>query len=341
MRPGGIDGSVTERQGRLWSRRKGVIVQTLGRSPLQVPRMGVGVMTWGNPSGMARFTPAQLAYGPAAGPQEEERAFQVALAAGVTLFDTAAMYSSGASERRLGALARGTDAVIATKFPAGIRSRAEDLPLTLDASLARLGRNSVDLYQHHFPSRRVDIPRLMGLMADAVAAGKVRAVGVSNYSADQMRIAHAALADRGIPLASNQVQYSLLHRRPETDGVLDTCEELGVTLIAYQPLAAGALTGKYVDGSRPKGMRRFMPYFRRTKQSALASVVALLREIGTAHGATVPQVAIRWLIENESVLPIPGAKNGDQAAGNAGALTFQIGADEMEALSQATRAWRD
>src|SRR6476620_10071088 len=99
-------------------------------------------------------------------------------------------------------------------------------------------------------------------MADAVEAGKVKAVGVSNYSAEQMRIAHASLADRGVPLASNQVQYSLLHRQPETDGVLDACRELGVTLIAYQPLANGALTGKFVAGARPSGFRRFMPRFR-------------------------------------------------------------------------------
>ena len=99
-------------------------------------------------------------------------------------------------------------------------------------------------------------------MADAVEAGKIKAVGVSNYSAEQMRTAHAALARRGIPLASNQVEYSLLHRQPEVNGVLDACRELGVTLIAYQPLAGGALTGKYKAGDRPTGLRRFMPYFR-------------------------------------------------------------------------------
>ena len=91
----------------------------------------------------------------------------------------------------------------------------------------------------------------MNLMADAVGQGKVRAVGVSNYSADQMRLAHRVLADRGVPLASNQVEYSLLHRQPETDGVLDACRELGVTLIANQPLANGALTGKFVAGAGP------------------------------------------------------------------------------------------
>ena len=99
----------------------------------------------------------------------------------------------------------------------------------------------------------------MELMADAVEAGKVKAVGVSNYSAEQMRIAHAALSERGISLASNQVEYSLLHRQPEVNGVLDACRELGVTLIAYQPLASGALTGKYAAGAKPAGLRRFMP----------------------------------------------------------------------------------
>jgi aryl-alcohol dehydrogenase-like predicted oxidoreductase len=315
--------------------------QPLGRSELIVPRMGIGAMTWGEASGLARFHPAKMAYGGAEGVEEERRAFEAALAGGATLFDTAAMYAGGASERRLGELARGTDALIATKFPPGLRSRAEDMPAALDASLKRLGRSTVDLYQHHFPTGRVDIPRLMGLMADAVATGKVRAVGVSNYSAEQMRLAHRALADRGIPLASNQVEYSLLHRQPETNGVLDACRELGVTLIAYQPLAGGALTGKYLEGQRPSGLRRFMmPYFRGSNQESIAPVVALLREIGARHDKSPAQVAIRWLIENPTILPIPGAKNGRQAAANAEALSFSLTADEVEALDRATLAWR-
>lgn len=312
----------------------------LGRSNLQVPRLGVGAMTWGDPSGLARFNPATLIYGGAHGFDEEKYALEVSVAAGVTLFDTAAMYSNGASERRLGELARGKEVVIATKFPPTPFSRTEEMPKALDASLARLGRSSIDLYQHHFPSNRVSIPKLMEMMADAVEAGKVRAVGVSNYSAEQMRIAHAALARRGIPLASNQVQYSLLHRQPETNGVLDVCRELGVTLIAYQPLASGALTGKYAAGVRPTGFRRFMPYFRGKRSEAVAPVVALLREIGQRYGKTPAQVALRWLIENPLVLPIPGAKNGKQAADNAQALTFRLTPEEVEALSQATLTWR-
>jgi aryl-alcohol dehydrogenase-like predicted oxidoreductase len=297
-------------------------------------------MTWGDPSGLARLNPATLAYGGAHGFDEEKQALEVSLEAGVTLFDTAAMYSGGASERRLGELVRGKEIVLATKFPPSPFARAESLPRELDASLARLGCSSVDLYQHHFPTPWISIPTLMELMADAVEAGKVKAVGVSNYSAQQMRTAHAALARRGIPLASNQVEYSLLHRQVEVNGVLDACRELGVTLIAYQPLASGALTGKYRPGARPSGLRRFMPYFRGKGLEALEPVVNLLREIGERYGKSPAQVALRWLIENELVLPIPGAKNGKQAADNAGALSFCLTPAEKDALDRATLAWR-
>jgi aryl-alcohol dehydrogenase-like predicted oxidoreductase len=312
----------------------------LGRSDLEVPRLGVGAMTWGSPSGRSRWGPAKLAYGGTPGPEEEARAFEASLSAGVELFDTAAMYSGGASERRLGELAEGSQAVIATKFPPGWRSKADAFPEALDQSRGRLRRSRIDLYQHHFPSRRISIPALMSLMADAVEAGKVRAIGVSNYSAAQLRLAHAALAERGIPLASNQVEYSLLHRAPEVNGVLDACRELEITLIAYQPLAMGALTGKYRPGDRPKGIRRFGRYYRGDGLDKAQPVVALLGEIGERYSKTPGQVALRWLIEQPRVLPIPGAKNGEQAASNAGALSFSLVDAEIQALDRATTAWR-
>ena len=315
--------------------------RTLGSSNVPVPRLGVGAMTWGEAKGLARLHPAKTAYGGAHGFEEEKRAFDTSVAAGVNLFDTAAMYAGGASERRLGELARGKDVLIATKFPASPFANTAAMRKDLSASLARLQRESVELYQHHFPSNRVSIPKLMDLMADAVEQGKVKAVGVSNYSAEQMRMAHAALAKRGIPLASNQVEYSLLHRQPEVNGVLDACRELGVTLIAYTPLAGGALTGKYDARTRPGGFfRRFMPYFNSRNLAAVQPVVALLREISTRYAVGPAQVALRWLIENPLVLPIPGAKNGKQAAENARALSFRLTSDEIEALNQATLAWR-
>ena len=314
---------------------------TLGRSNLRVPRMGVGAMTWGDPKGLARLHPATTAYGGAHGFEEEKRALEVSLDAGVNLFDTAAMYSLGAAELRLGELSRGRDVLIATKFPGGFSFKVENLPKEFEASLARLGRDSVDLYQHHFPVRGVSIPKLMDQLADLVEAGKVKAVGVSNYSAEQMREAHAALAKRGIPLASNQVEYSLLKRRPEVNGVLDACRELGITLIAQSPLAGGMMTGKYSAKNRPGGFfRRILPQYNRKALDAIQPVIKLLREIGERYSKTPSQVALRWLIENPIVLPIPGAKNGKQAMDNAGALTFSLTPVEVESLSQATKAWR-
>jgi aryl-alcohol dehydrogenase-like predicted oxidoreductase len=303
--------------------------------------MGVGAMVWGDPKGLARLHPAQTAYGGAHGLEEERRAVEVSLEAGVNLFDTAAQYSLGAAERRLGELARGRDVLIATKYPAGFRFRPEDFPRELDATLKRLGRDHIDVYQHHYPNARLSIPLLMERVSDAVEAGKIKAVGVSNYSAEQMRAAHAALARRGIPLASNQVQYSLVYRRPEVDGTLDACRELGITLMAYSPLGMGALTGKYSAQHRAGGFfRRILPNFGRKAMEQLLPVLQLLREIGERHHKTPSQVAIRWLIENPIVLPIPGAKNGRQAAENAGALSFSLTPEEVETLSKAAMAWR-
>jgi aryl-alcohol dehydrogenase-like predicted oxidoreductase len=285
--------------------------------------------------------PAQLVYGPAHGVEEEQRALEVSLAAGVNLIDTAEMYSNGASERRVGELALGKDVIIATKFPPSPYSRPEDYPKALEASLNRLQRGTIDLFQVHYPSRRLPIPEVMRCMADAVEAGKVRAVGVSNYSAAQMRLAHAELAKRGIPLASNQVQYSLLHRSPEVDGVLETCRELRITLIAYSPLAMGALTGKYSAAVKPTGLRKWIaPNFKAKGMAAVQPIVDLLREIGQRYNKTPSQVALRWLVENELVLPIPGAKNGRQAAENVETLAFSLTLEEIEALDRATLAWQ-
>jgi aryl-alcohol dehydrogenase-like predicted oxidoreductase len=155
-----------------------------------------------------------------------------------------------------------------------------------------------------------------------------------------MREAHAALAKRGIPLASNQIEYSLLKRQPEVNGILEACRELEITLIAYSPLAGGALTGKYSATQKASGLRRFLPNFSKKGMQAVQPVINLLRQIGERYSKTPSQVALRWLIENPIVLPIPGAKNSQQAIENAGALSFALTPAEVEALSQATVAWQ-
>jgi aryl-alcohol dehydrogenase-like predicted oxidoreductase len=310
----------------------------LGSTSLRIPRLGVGTMNWGDPATFGRFDLGQMAYGPIGDLEQQRAAVNVSIAGGAGLFDTAGMYGQGASERVLGALTRGTRAFIATKFPSRLRSSgASQLCSELEGSLKRLERSSVELYQVHSPFPWLSIPRVMAGMAEAVRAGKVGAVGVCNFSAQQMRLAHRALADSGVPLASNQVEYSLLHRDPETNGVLDACRELGVTLIAYMPLALGALTGSYADGRRPAGFRRFLKTFRAKQQSQAARVLGVLREIGDARARSPGQVALRWLIQ-QNVVPIPGAKNAAQAQHNAGALSFSLTAAELEAIDRSTTA---
>jgi aryl-alcohol dehydrogenase-like predicted oxidoreductase len=155
-----------------------------------------------------------------------------------------------------------------------------------------------------------------------------------------MHTAHAALARRGVALAANQVEYSLLKRAPETNGVLDTCRDLGVTLIAYSPLAMGLLTGKYGPGVAPNGLRRLARRFSAHNLAAIQPVLALALSIGAAHGGkTAGQVALNWLIQ-QGTLPIPGAKNARQAQENAGALGWTLDPNEVEQLDAATRAWR-
>jgi aryl-alcohol dehydrogenase-like predicted oxidoreductase len=159
-----------------------------------------------------------------------------------------------------------------------------------------------------------------------------------------MKRAHDRLARHGVRLASNQVHYSLLNRAPETNGVLETARDLGVNLIAYSPLAQGLLTGKYgpdEGGNRPAGMvRRFGKSFSEKNLRKIEPVVDILREIGAANEREPSQVALNWLVGQEGVLPIPGAKNERQARQNAGALGWTMSPEERERLDLATLGWR-
>lgn len=311
------------------------IVQ-IGNSDLQASPIGVGAWQWGENTMWGRGKNYNQA--------DAEAAFSASVKAGVTFFDTAETYSRGDSERMLGACIKTTDkrVVIASKFaPLPTRIGRRTVLRALDGSLSRLGVSTIDLYQVHWPFPLIPIEMLMDILADAVADGRIRAIGVSNYSADQMRRAHAALAKHGLPLASNQVKYSLLYRRPEVDGVWETCRELGVTLIAYSPLAQGLLSGKYTPDSPPPFPRRLMPEFNSAMLARIQPVLQTLKEIGQAHGGKTPaQVALNWLARQPAVLPIPGAKNAAHAEANAGAVGWDMTDDEADTLSEFTLDWR-
>lgn len=308
----------------------------IGTSDLRVPCVGIGAMPWSDSRGFG--------YGSRLGLGEARKAFQACIAAGIRLFDTAEIYGFGKSERILGELVREAEAplAVATKYaPYPWRFGRGAVVRALGRSLERLGLERVELYQIHFPSSWASIPRLMEGLADAVEAGLTRTVGVSNFSAEQTRQAHAALARRGVPLVSNQVEYSLVKRTPETNGVLDVCRELDITLIAYCPLGRGVLSGKYGQGTPPSDRRSRGRLFQDETLARMAPLIDQMRKVGSVHGGATPaQVALNWLARQSHVLPIPGAKTATQARDNAAALDWTMSDDEgaqLELLSESFR----
>lgn len=293
--------------------------------------IGLGAWQWGD-----RWF---WSYGKTHQRQDVQQAFAASLTAGVNWVDTAEVYGNGASERLLGEFLRdgGGPVVVATKFmPFPWRLQGRDLLRSLQRSLARIGVERVDLYQIHQPLPPVAIRAWMQAMAEAYAQGLVRAIGVSNFDQRQMLAAAEALSQFGLPLASNQVKYSLLARQPESSGLLAACRQHQITLIAFSPLAQGLLTGKYTREKRPPGVRRWMAS--RVPPDRLSHLVDVLREIGQAHGGRTPaQVALNWVI-GKGAVAIPGAKNAAQAAENAGALGWRLTEAELAALDLAAEA---
>ncbi|HLC04115.1 MAG TPA: aldo/keto reductase [Anaerolineales bacterium] len=297
---------------------------------LTLPRMGVGVWSWGDR--------LYWGYDRGFGRREVEAAFHASLEAGLDFFDTAEVYGQGASETILGELEKesGARLTIASKFmPFPWRLKKRDFLSALRRSLDRLGRGQLELYQIHWPLPPVPIETWMEALAEAVEMGLVQAVGVSNYSLSQMERARSALARYGIRLRSNQVLYSLLDRGPEQSGLLEACTRQDIALIAYSPLAQGMLTGKYTLNNPPPFHRRLRVGRRRLANSE--SLVEVLRRIGDGHGGkSAAQVALNWVI-CMGAIPIPGAKDRSQAQENVGALDWRLTGEEMAALDRASQ----
>ncbi len=218
---------------------------------------------------------------------------------------------------------------------------ARNIERTIGTRLEALAPFPIDLHQIHLNRGSFSSVRAqMRAMARLVQAGKIRAVGVSNFTTREMEIAHDELAKFGIPLASNEVQINLLHRKIETNGMLDAARRLGVTLLAYSAQRQGILTGKYhadrslvqgvhplrrrVMGLNPQGLDRSQP------------LIDAMHDIATDHRATVGQVALAWLIGyyDDTVIPIAGASKPRHAREAAGALKVHLSADELERLSE-------
>nr|MBN1229443.1 aldo/keto reductase [Anaerolineae bacterium] len=295
-----------------------------------IPPLGIGTWSWGDR--------VFWGFGSTYTRSDLRAVFESSINAGIVLFDTAEVYGMGRSERFLGEFIRTAtrQVIIATKyFPFPRRLKREQAVLAaLHGSLRRLGLDQVDLYQVHWPSPFLSPEEAGRALAAAVEEGLTKAVGVSNYDTEQMLRTYEVLDRRGIALASNQVEYSLTHRQPEKSGLLDRCKELGVTLIAYSPIAQGILSGRYTAENPPPGRRK--QKFSADFLTRLQPLLTTLKEIGEKHGGKSPaQVALNWTIA-KGTLPIPGAKTASQADDNIEAVRWLLEESDVARLDEAS-----
>ncbi|MEB3178561.1 MAG: aldo/keto reductase [Nostocaceae cyanobacterium] len=303
---------------------------------LTLPIMGCGTWAWGN----------RLLWGYDESMDDQlQVVFNLCVSNGVTLFDTGDSYGTGKlngrSEQLLGRFSRdyqgaGQENIcIATKLAAyPWRLTRQSMVSAGKASAKRLGKN-VDLVQMHWSTANYapwQEGALLDGLADLYEQGLVKGVGLSNYGPKRLQWVHKKFSQRGVPITSLQVQYSLLSTYPVTQlGLKDVCDELGIKLIAYSPLGLGLLTGKYSEnGAVPKGIRGLL-----CKQllPEMRPLLASMGEIAASRNKTISQVALNWCISHGTI-PIPGAKNEQQARENIGALGWQLDGNEIMELDQ-------
>jgi len=302
------------------------------RGAISLPPIGLGAWAWGDSIfwGYDKKNDGDLA-----------EVFDYAVSKDLAFFDTAELYGFGRSEQLLGDFRakyppeQADKVQIASKFAAfPFRTKPQDVVNACRKSVERLGNKPIDLYQIHFPNAWSNAEYWDGL-AMAYEEGLVKAVGVSNYGVDAVRACHSALAERNIKLASNQIQYSLLYRYPQENGLLDACRELDVKVLSYSPLALGFLTGKYSSENLPSGPRKKLgeKLFESGNLSSLLEAMAIVS--ANHNGAPLSQVAVNWC-RAKGTIPIPGARSLKQAKQNLESLDWNISNEEMALLDAAS-----
>jgi aryl-alcohol dehydrogenase-like predicted oxidoreductase len=326
---------------RKMSEKNVLQMRSIGTTGIQVTPVGLGVMQFSGGAG-----PFGVAF-PVMTQEEKTLLVKTALDGGINWFDTAELYGIGQSERNLSQALQDLQiqpgsVVVATKWWPLFRT-ARNILHTIKDRIKYLAPYPIDLYYVHQPFSFSSPEAEMDAMAELAEAGKVRSIGVSNFSADQMRRAHAALAKHGLKLAANQVHYSLAHRTIEFDGTLQAARELGVSIVAYTPLEYGLLTGIYHKNPALAEQKMF---FRRSmlksQLEATRPLINAMEEIAAKYGATVGQVALNWLVNfhGDMVLTIPGATKPSHVQQNAGAMTFKLSEEELDRLDQSSKKFR-
>ncbi len=270
-----------------------------------------------------------------------------ALKGGINWFDTAEIYGNGRSEENLAAAlvklgVKPGSVVVATKWFPLFRS-AGSIGSTIGTRLAKLSPYPIDLYQVHQPFSFSSVPAQMREMAKILRAGKIRSVGVSNFNVARMEAAHAALAAEGIVLASNQMRFNLLDRSIERNGVLESAKKLGVTIIAYSPLAQGVLTGRFHEDpaslQKLSRMRRMGSSLTPAGLKRTEPLIDELRLVARAHGVTTGQVFLAWTVNfhGTTVVAIPGATKPGQAEQSAGSMAVKLSDKELARIDELSR----
>jgi aryl-alcohol dehydrogenase-like predicted oxidoreductase len=261
-----------------------------------------------------------------------KRVVDAALEAGINFFDTADIYGSTKSEEFLGrALAgRRQQAIVATKFGMAVDeqrkgARPEYVRRAAEDSLTRLRTDYIDLYQLHQPDPTVPIADTLGALNELVKAGKVKEIGCSNFSAEQLAEAASAITPGGATFVSVQNEYSLLHREPERS-VLPACQRLGLAFLPYFPLASGLLTGKYEPGkAAPKDSRLSLSWTSRFTSDRNVGIAEALKTFARARGHSLLELAMSWLASHTAVASvIAGATSPEQVRANARAIIWRL-----------------
>ncbi len=318
-------------------------MRQLGKSSVNITSVGLGCWQFSKQKNMAGK------FWPVLDDNLIDNVVSLSLEGGINWFDTAEVYGNGASEKALSSAlikagAKPGDVVTATKWWPAMRF-ASNIDKTIETRIKLLEPYPVDLYQIHQPFGFSSVEKEMEAMIGLYNRGLIKAVGVSNFNASRMKRAFEELKKAGIPLASNQVRYSLLDRTIESNGVLQMAKELGITIIAYSPLAQGILTGKFHDDPgllKNIGFRKYSSYFKPSGLEKSRPLVNLLKELSAKYNVTPSQIALNWLINyhGNNIVVIPGATKESHVRENTGAMSFLLTDEDMLRIDRESAAFQ-
>jgi len=318
-------------------------LRPLGRTDIMVTPIGLGCWQFSKQNNMAgKFWPTLE-------DNMIEKIVSLSLEGGINWFDTAEIYGGGVSEKALSKalMASGKkpgEVIVATKWWPMFRF-ASNVPKTINLRISALDPYPIDLYQVHQPWGFSGESSEMAAMAELFKRKLIKSIGVSNFSAQKMKNSWETLQKSGIQLATNQVRYSLLDRRIETNGVMALAKKLGITIIAYSPLAQGLVTGKFHDNPellKNIGFRKYSPQFKPAGLEKSRPLVVLLKELAVKYNVTPSQVALNWTIQfnGDTVVAIPGATKEIHVKENCGAMSFRLSEDDMVRLDKASSIFK-